>query len=64
MCTLGIDYHGENNLILAFIHATLYSKTKKAFPLCQNPAKNGLATMLLIITFQNIFNLKDPFSNS
>ena len=54
MCTLGIstwlsiDFYGENNLILAFIHATLYSKTKTAFPFRQNPAKHGLTTTLTI----------------
>ena len=55
MCILGtwlsIDLHGENDIFLGFIHDTLYSKTKKAFPIRQNPAKNGFnkhATYLLL----------------
>ena len=42
---LSIDFHDENNLILGFIHPTLYSKTKKAFRFWQNPAKNGLGNI-------------------
>ena len=72
MCTLGIstwlsiDFFGENNLILASIHATLYSKTKTAFPFRQNPAKHGLTTMLLTIHYHLLkyYQIKRSFSDS